>query len=308
MKKRVSVCIPTYNRPDYFERALKSVLGQSLVPIEILVGDDSSDQCTTEVVQRYKNEGVPIQYFHHEPSRGQARNVDHLLQKAQGNFVVLLHDDDRLLPGALETLISCFASHSDLVAAFGKQQVINADGEVKTETTHGVNKGYYRTAEHEGRQSSSLRSAIVQQFPNDGYMVRADAAKAVGYDHPGVGDACDFAFGVELARTTQGDFYYTDMYVSQYRHSEESIVRGEEVADTAYHAFKIVTEQFSNQVQSDPYVKKWLRERSPVAIMMAAQNGFPLDGLRWFVSRYHRHRILSLGGVRRLLALLKALW
>ncbi|WP_251964086.1 glycosyltransferase family 2 protein [Salinibacter ruber] len=308
MKKRVSVCIPTCNRPDYFEKTLRSVLGQTLGPFEILVGDDSSDEDTTEVVQQHKEDGAPIQYFHNEPSFGQARNVDHLFQKAEGDFIVLLHDDDLLLPGALETLISCFATHSDVVAAFGKQQIINADGHVKTETTHGINEGYYRTAEHEGRQSSNLRSAIVQQFPNDGYMVRADAAKAVGYDHPGAGDACDFAFGVELARTTQGDFYYTDAYVSQYRHSEESIVRGEEVADTAYRAFKIVTEQFSNEVESDPYVKKWLRERAPVAIMMAAQNGFPRDGFRWFVSRYHRPRILSPGGIRRFLALLKALW
>jgi glycosyltransferase involved in cell wall biosynthesis len=304
MASRISVCIPTCDRPDYLENAIQSVLQQSLSPYEVVVGNDSAGEETAQLVNRYIERGAPVRYLRNEPSLGQAKNVDRLFQEAEGDFILLLHDDDRLLEGSLEILLSCFEDRSEIVAAFGKQQVISAEGEVKWETTEGVNESYYRTSEYEGRQSSALRSAIVQQFPNNGYMVRAELAKEVGYDRPEAGDACDFAFGVALARGTERDFYYTNTVTTQYRHSEESIVRGDSVADTAYRAFKIVLEELPREVREDPWIQDWLRRRAPVAVMMAAQNGYVRDGFRWFFGPYHRHRVLSLGGVRRLSALL----
>lgn len=306
MKARISVCIPTYNRPGLLQEALQSVLHQNHGSIEIVVGDDSTNRETAQLVRQYDDEGAPIQYRRNDPPLGQAKNVDRCFREADGDFLVLLHDDDRVLPDALESLLACFEDHPDVVAAFGKQQTIGPDGTVKGDATRGLNEAFYRTPEREGRQPSSLRSAIVQQFPNDGYMVRAEVAKDVGYEHPDAGDACDFAFGVELARRTEGDFYYTDTFVSQYRKSDESVVRGGRGADTAYRAFKMVTETLSHRVEDDPYVQRWLRERSPIAIMAAADNGFVRDGFRWFFGPYHRHRITSLGGLRRLARLISA--
>lgn len=49
----VSVLIPTYNRPRYFEKALCSVLEQTYPNIEIIVGDDSTNDETEKVLQKY---------------------------------------------------------------------------------------------------------------------------------------------------------------------------------------------------------------------------------------------------------------
>ena len=49
----VSVLIPTYNRPHYFEEALCSVLEQTYPNIEIIVGDDSTNDETEKVLQKY---------------------------------------------------------------------------------------------------------------------------------------------------------------------------------------------------------------------------------------------------------------
>jgi glycosyltransferase involved in cell wall biosynthesis len=306
MSDRVSVCIPTCDRPEYFEIALQSVLSQSPTPYEVLVGDDSGNNETEQVVRNYSNEHR-IKYLKNAPPLGQAGNVHRLFQEAEGDFLILLHDDDRLVDGALRTLLSGFENRPGVVATFGKQQVITPEGTVKWEATKGVNHGYYRTAEYTGKQSSSLRSAVVQQFPNDGYMVRVDAAKKVGYKQPGVGDACDFAFGVELARQTGRDFYYMDSFTSQYRRSEESIARGEEGGDAAYRALKLVLNNLPKEVTKDPAVQDWIRRKAPVAIMVAAEHGHAWDGLHWFFSRHHLHRVATLGGLRRLSYLLRSL-
>ncbi|MEH7221468.1 glycosyltransferase family 2 protein, partial [Bacillus toyonensis] len=38
----VSILIPTYNRPHYFQLALDSALAQTYPNIEIIIGDDST--------------------------------------------------------------------------------------------------------------------------------------------------------------------------------------------------------------------------------------------------------------------------
>ena len=70
MSDRISVCIPTYNRPDHFEEALTSALNQNSPPFEVVVGDDSPNNLTRQVVRRYKHNGARIQYSHNEPSLG----------------------------------------------------------------------------------------------------------------------------------------------------------------------------------------------------------------------------------------------
>jgi len=302
--RQISVCIPTCDRPNLLEEALQSVLRQEPSPYEVLVGDDSSNDRTGQVVEKYQDGEENIRYLRNEPPHGQARNVDRLFREAQGDSIVLLHDDDLLLEGALRALSDCFEQNEEVVAAFGKQQVADTTGTVDEDTTQTLNEVYHRTRDNAGRQSSSLRSAVTQQFPNDGYMVDAEAARRVGYNRPHVGDACDFAFGVELARASDRDFYFVDTYTAQYRESEESVARGEGASDAAYNAFKIVIEDLPKEVRSDPYVEDWLERRAPVAIMMAAQNNDPMRGLKWFLSPYHQMRIASLGGVRRLLALI----
>ena len=48
----VSILIPTYNRPHYFQLALNSALAQTYPNIEIIIGDDSTDNKTQELVRK----------------------------------------------------------------------------------------------------------------------------------------------------------------------------------------------------------------------------------------------------------------
>ena len=306
MNSTISVCIPTCNRPEHFEEALQSVLRQDLTVQEVLVGDDSTDKATKRVVDRYLEQEYPIRYFRNEPSLGQARNVDRLFREASGEYLVLLHDDDLLLENALSHLLESLKENPNTVAAFGKQQLADANGEVKWKATKGLNAGYYRTSDFEGVQPDPIRSAITQQFPNDGYMVRRKAATSVGYTHKDAGDACDFMFGVTLAQKTTGDFVYTDQYTSLYRQTETSVARGEDSGDMAYHAFRYVHSNFPELAEADPYVNEWMHSRAPVAVMTAAQHGYALEGMKWFFGRYHRHRIATLGGIRRFIYLVRS--
>ncbi|MGQ0419789.1 glycosyltransferase family 2 protein, partial [Bacillus sp. HC-Mk] len=56
----VSILIPTYNRPHYFKIALESALAQTYSNIEIIIGDDSTNDETATLIREqylpnYKN-------------------------------------------------------------------------------------------------------------------------------------------------------------------------------------------------------------------------------------------------------------
>ncbi len=68
--EKVSVIVSTYNRPDALELSLKSLMRQTRLPDEIVVGDDGSGPETREVVERMQSiSPVPIIHVWH-PDEG----------------------------------------------------------------------------------------------------------------------------------------------------------------------------------------------------------------------------------------------
>ena len=51
----VSVCITTFNKQDYIEQALDSILSQKTnFEIEILIYDDASTDKTVQIIKKYQ--------------------------------------------------------------------------------------------------------------------------------------------------------------------------------------------------------------------------------------------------------------
>lgn len=96
-----SIVIPTYNRAHFIAATLASVQQQQFPDWEVLVVDDGSIDNTAEVVGQFTDSR--IQYFPKvNGERGVARNYG--LARANGEYVIFLDSDDRLLPTHLITL------------------------------------------------------------------------------------------------------------------------------------------------------------------------------------------------------------
>lgn len=304
MKPSISICIPTYQRPKLLKEALHSVLEQSLQPSEIIIGDDSHDDVTEKVVLDIKqNCKIPIFYTRHSPSLGQAENVNFLYDKAQEHKIVLLHDDDLLLPNALEDLHSCWDINPDLVAAYGKQYIISEDGEVDLEQSHNLNQMFFRTSDLAGLQKSSIEAALLHQFPNNCFMVLTSAAQAIRWrSYEEVGTGGDFDFGLRLS-FEYSNFFFLDKYTAKYRLSNISVSKSYCV-DTAVQSFYLTLN--TNVPEEISWAKDHeLKRSAPIAIFQLINLGKKKQAFDIYFSKYHPlSKRLSLGGVRRLLKLL----
>ena len=99
---KVSVIVPTFNRPGRLEETLRSIAGQTLRDFEIIVVNDNGVD-VAPVVARC-GAGVEIVHLRHRANRGLAAARNTGLRHARGKYIAYLDDDDIFLPDHLQTL------------------------------------------------------------------------------------------------------------------------------------------------------------------------------------------------------------
>jgi glycosyltransferase involved in cell wall biosynthesis len=104
----VSVIIPTYNRANFIDKAIKSVLNQNYQDFEIIVVDDGSTDNTEETVKSFNN--FKIRYICHTNNQGVSAARNNGIRASRGKYIALLDSDDEWLPEKLDKQIKVFKS------------------------------------------------------------------------------------------------------------------------------------------------------------------------------------------------------
>jgi glycosyltransferase involved in cell wall biosynthesis len=136
MEPILSICIPSYNRPQWLERALKSITSQSstlsLQEVEIIITDDSSTNIC-EAISRdiLKHWSGKSNYYRNTNRLGMVGNWNQGIQLASGQYVLVLHDDDFLLPQSIQKIIETLQSVGcDYRALLFGVTVVNSKGKL----------------------------------------------------------------------------------------------------------------------------------------------------------------------------------
>lgn len=121
---QISCIIATYKREKLLARAVKSVLQQEVdADFEVIVVNDSGEPLSPADWQ--KDTRVRV-YLTNRSERSFARNAG--LAMAKGEYVHILDDDDYMLPGAYETLLSR-ARETDADWVHGYYEFLDRDEE-----------------------------------------------------------------------------------------------------------------------------------------------------------------------------------
>ena len=93
----LTVCIPAFNMEKYIERAILSILNQSMQDFEIIVIDDNSNDHTYNILKSLQLEEERIKIIKHEESKGTYYSRVEAILKSKGKFIILLDPDDMFL-------------------------------------------------------------------------------------------------------------------------------------------------------------------------------------------------------------------
>jgi glycosyltransferase involved in cell wall biosynthesis len=102
MSTRFTVAIPTRNRRDTLQWALKTCTTQLYDDLEIIVSDNFSSDGTEAMVREIDD--PRIRYVNTGRAVSMSENFEFALSHAGSGYVTMLGDDDGLLPGALTEL------------------------------------------------------------------------------------------------------------------------------------------------------------------------------------------------------------
>lgn len=189
----VSVILPVYRAEGTLERAVRSVLRQTVPDLEVLVLDDGSTDGTRAVAEALAGQDPRVRVLPSEQNLGVGATRNRGLDAARGTWVALLDADDAWLPTRLEHML---AASSDVDIVGDDLLLLDA-----TRLAGGQVAGV-RVLPWRGLRLSEPRLVRLEEFVEHdlGYlkpMLRRRSLEACGLRYwPQLRVAGDFAFAV----------------------------------------------------------------------------------------------------------------
>lgn len=119
----ITVAIPAYNRHNELAQLLKSIIAQQQAPHEVLICEDCSPEREQirSVVDSMRSSleasGCRVTYLENEKNLGYDGNLRRLFREAAGERIMLIGNDDVLLPNAIAVSELFFERNPEVCAA-----------------------------------------------------------------------------------------------------------------------------------------------------------------------------------------------
>lgn len=124
----VTLLIAAYNEEKVLAQKLENSLALEYPPqrLQILVAADGSTDTTPEIVRSFASSGVQLSY---SPERsGKMAAIDHALEKARGEIILMSDANNLYPPDALRWLVAPFRDDPSVGATGGAKHVLEGDG------------------------------------------------------------------------------------------------------------------------------------------------------------------------------------
>lgn len=125
----VCVLIATKDRRPLLDKALQSVLKQSVLPNEIIIVNDGSADDTAEYLKKMSSLHSIIKFFNFSECRGVNFARNYGLRQTKASWVVILDDDDILVPEAVFLVKQNIQEIPDNYYLFYFNTLIKKDGQ-----------------------------------------------------------------------------------------------------------------------------------------------------------------------------------
>lgn len=220
----VSICLPTYNRPDLLERAVRSCLAQSRPDFEIVITDNSPGDESGAVAHRLDD--PRIRYHKNATNLGPSGSLNRSLTLARGRYIKFLMDDDLLKPRCLERMVAALETHPTAGVAMAPMDLIDPDDRRVFPRFYVFRRMHYRYRYQVGdalfNRRVILKDFLTRDYPccvPSGLMLRADCLARLGLFDPAMDFAIDLHKLMQVA--VYYDFYYLDEVLSSWRYMPE---------------------------------------------------------------------------------------
>lgn len=241
MKKstsKITICIPVYERYDFFEEAIRSAIGQSIT-CNVIVIDNASSHNRFE---KYCQKNL-IQYIRNDSNLGMIGNWNECIISAKTEWVSILHDDDVLHPDFISHFLNILELYPEAVG-IAAEVTIGKEPSLDSFAIQNISKKIIKF------QPDFFLSRNLSPFP--GVAFKRESALYLGGFLETAYPISDLDLWYRLL--SMGSIYLIDLSLAFYRISKEQ--SSKEFAEEMLKA----TYKFKLQIAKNSYEKKCVEQ------------------------------------------------
>lgn len=135
-----SIVIPLYNKSNYIEKTLRSVLNQTYTNYEIIIINDGSNDGSESKVLEFKDSRIQL-YNQKNQGAAMARNLG--IEKAKHEYIAFLDADDLWMENHLETLSTLIQDFPNVGIYASRYQLIFKERKISIPKFNGISQDFY---------------------------------------------------------------------------------------------------------------------------------------------------------------------
>lgn len=246
--EKVSVIIPLYNREQYIQQTVESVLNQTVEDIKLYVIDDGSTDKSKHIAELIDDERLVIMAHPGGENKGQSAAINLGLKAAKGEYIAILDSDDYWNNNKIEIQTEFLDKHRDI-------GLVYCNG-IGVDENNNFLYNIYEKGHIERNIPGDVLLNCYFLLPNNS-LFRSSLLKKVGGFDESYRSAQDHDMAIRITETTS--IAYIDMPVFSYRRHQHSISH-----KNAYlrwnNGFKILNKAKARY----PYTSAVIRKRKAV--------------------------------------------
>lgn len=168
----ISVAMGTYNGSKYILGQLESIASQSYLPLELVICDDCSTDCTYEILEEFKRVATfDVRLYRNNSNIGFADNFLKAASLCIGDWISFCDQDDVWLSEKLLNCVQVIKSNNDINLVLQNSYI--SDFELKARSRvfpNNINSGFYGPSSQYGFWVwpgflQTFRSSILKDMP-----------------------------------------------------------------------------------------------------------------------------------------------
>lgn len=126
--EKIGVYLTTFNRANYLEFTIESILNQTYKKFNLYVLDNRSNDNTEEIVRKFNDKR--IKYILNDMNWGMVGNWNRALEISNEQYINIFHDDDQMTETYLEQVLKFYEKFPDVIFVHSGSYMIDTKGEL----------------------------------------------------------------------------------------------------------------------------------------------------------------------------------
>jgi len=239
-----SIVIPLYNKANYIENTLKSVLNQTFTDYEIIVINDGSTDNSIKKVQEFND--IRIQLYN-QKNQGASVARNYGIEKAKYDYIAFLDADDLWMDNHLQTLRALIQNFPNAGIYASRYELVFKNGKNYTPEFNGISRDF------EGIVSDYFEASLAYPISTSSSIVIPKYVfNETGYFKPAISSGQDVDMWIRIA--SNYPVVISNKITASYLHYIENSLSKTPILDKKLKDFN----DYKKQEESNPSLKKYL--------------------------------------------------